>query len=131
VDLIAVLSLPKEGSEGKKVMEQTIVPAFQNVLILAVGQETDPNFKPGKSQKGRTDQVTIALSPTEANILAFLQEQGKIRISLRSMDDSQIETVEPTTWQSVLEQIPALKGKQEDSIDIYRGLKKEKITISK
>lgn len=132
VDLIAVLSLPRESSEGKKVMEQTIVPAFQNVLILAVGQETDPNLKPGgKVRKERVDQITVALGPTEANILAFLQEQGKIRISLRSTDDSHIEAVESTTWQSVLEQIPALKEKEAESIDIYRGLKKEKITISK
>ena len=130
VDLIAVLSLAKENSEGKKVMEQTIVPAFQNVLILAVGQETDTNLRPGK-QKEKVNQITVALSPTEANILAFLQEQGKIRISLRSSDDSRIETVESTTWQSVLEQIPALKEKEAESIDIYRGLKKERINISK
>jgi Flp pilus assembly protein CpaB len=131
VDLIAVLSLTRENSEGKKVIEQTIVPAFQNVLILAVGQETDSNLKPGKPQKEKVDQITVALGPTEANILAFLQEQGKIRISLRSTNDSLIETVETTTWQSVLEQIPALKEKEAESIDIYRGLKKEKINISK
>jgi pilus assembly protein CpaB len=131
VDLIAVLSLPKENSEGKKIMEQTIVPAFQNVLILAVGQETDTNIQPGKVQKERVNQITVALGPSEANILAFLQEQGKIRISLRSSEDSRIETVESTTWQSVLEQIPALKEKESESIDIYRGLKKEKINISK
>jgi Flp pilus assembly protein CpaB len=130
VDLIAVLSMPKEGLEGKKVMEQTIVPAFQNVLVLAVGQETDPNARPGRTSQ-KVNQITVALRPTEANILAFLQEQGKIRISLRSMDDTQIEAVETTTWQSVLEQIPALKAEETDSIDIYRGLKKEKIIISK
>jgi Flp pilus assembly protein CpaB len=129
VDLIAVLSLPKDNSDGKNIMEQTIVPAFQNVLILAVGQETDPNAKPGKIQ--RTNQITVALNPTEANILSFLQDQGKIRISLRSTDDAQIEIVEPITWQSVLEQIPSLKAKQGETIDIYRGLKKEQITLSK
>ncbi len=131
VDLIAVLSLTKESPEGRKYTEQTIVPAFQNVLVLAVGQETDPNAKPGGRSSQKVNQITVALRPTEANILAFLQEQGKIRISLRSMEDTQIERVEPTTWQSVLEQIPALKTEEADSIDIYRGLKKEKIVISK
>jgi pilus assembly protein CpaB len=130
VDLIAVLSMPKEDKDGKKIIEQTIVPAFQNVLILAVGQETDINARPGK-QKEKINQITVALGPTEANILAFLQEQGKIRISLRSSEDSHIEAVESTTWQSVLEQIPALKEKEAESIDIYRGLRKEKITLSK
>ncbi len=130
VDLIAVLSMTKEDKEGKKIAEQTIVPAFQNVLILAVGQETDINARPGK-QKEKINQITVALSPTEANILAFLQEQGKIRISLRSSEDSHIEAVESTTWESVLEEIPALKEKEAESIDIYRGLRKEKITLSK
>ena len=130
VDLIAVLSMTKEDKEGKKIAEQTIVPAFQNVLILAVGQETDVNARPGK-QKEKINQITVALSPTEANILAFLQEQGKIRISLRSSEDSHIEAVESTTWESVLEEIPALKEKEAESIDIYRGLRKEKITLSK
>jgi pilus assembly protein CpaB len=131
VDLIAVLSMAKEDKEGKKVAEQTIVPAFQNVLILAVGQETDVNARPGGKQKEKINQITVALSPTEANILAFLQEQGKIRISLRSSEDSHIEAVESTTWESVLEEIPALKEKEAESIDIYRGLRKEKITLSK
>lgn len=130
VDLIAVLSMAKEDKEGKKIAEQTIVPAFQNVLILAVGQETDVNARPGK-QKEKINQITVALSPTEANILAFLQEQGKIRISLRSSEDSHIEAVESTTWESVLEEIPALKEKEAESIDIYRGLRKEKIILSK
>ncbi len=131
VDLIAVLSMAKVNSEGKKVMEQTIVPAFQNVLILAVGHETDTSTKTGGVQKEKANQITVALGPTEANILAFLQEQGKIRISLRSSEDTHIEAVETTTWQSVLEQIPALKEKEAESIDIYRGLNKEKINISK
>ena len=132
IDLIAILPMSKEGS-GKKNIEQTIVPAFQNVLVLAVGQETDPNaMGPGKAQREQAKQITVALNPTEANILTFIQDQGKIRISLRSAQDSQVEEVQPVTWDSVLQYIPSLlpEGANTETIDIYRGLNKEKIPIS-
>ena len=131
VDLIAVLSLPKEV-DGKKTTEQTIIPAFQNVLILAVGQETDSSAPAPKGQKEKIGQVTVALGPTEANIMTFLQDQGKIRISLRSSQDTQVENVQPVTWESVLQYLPSLKPKEDyvETIDIYRGVNKEKIPIS-
>lgn len=142
VDLIAVLSTPKKGVEGKVSLQQTIVPVFQNVLILAVGQETESRAASGKTQRATTEkpsQVTVALDPKEANILTFLQEQGKIRVVLRSAQDTQISVAEPVTWESVLERIPALRPpeeeikpvtKQEETIEFYRGLNKESIAIS-
>ncbi|MCX5705567.1 MAG: Flp pilus assembly protein CpaB [Candidatus Omnitrophica bacterium] len=132
IDLIAVLSMPKE-IEGKKVTEQTIIPAFQNVLILAVGQETDSSATLSKSQKEKINQITVALGPTEASIMTFLQDQGKIRISLRSAQDSVVEKAQPVTWESVLQYLPSLKPKEEpevETIDIYRGTNKGKMPIS-
>jgi pilus assembly protein CpaB len=132
VDLIAVLPMPK-AADSKKAAQQTIFPAFQNVLLLAVGQEIDPNASALKGQqREKIEQVTVALDPTEASILAFLQDQGKIRISLRSANDDRIEEVRPVTWESVLELMPALKPQEEEveTIDIYRGLNKEKIVVS-
>jgi pilus assembly protein CpaB len=132
IDLIAMIPMAKEGP-GKKGAEQTIVPAFQNVLVLAVGQETDPNAVAAKgAQRDKNTQITVALNPTEANILTFIQDQGKIRIALRSSQDSQIEDVKPVTWDSVLNYIPSLKPEesQTETIDIYRGLNREKIPVS-
>ncbi len=131
IDLIAVVSLPG-SADGKKSTQQTIVPAFQNVQILAVGQETDSSGSAPKGQREKINQITVALSPTEANIMTFLQDQGKIRISLRSAQDSQVEEAQPVTWDSVLQYLPSLKSKEEyvETIDIYRGVNKEKIPIS-
>jgi len=132
IDLIAIIPMPKEV-DGKKVIQQTIVPAFQNVLILAVGQETDPNaVVPKGPQREKINQVTVALNTTDANILTFLQEQGKIRVSLRSAKDTQIEKVEPITWDTVLDHIPSLKSDDPyvETIDVYRGLNKEKMPVS-
>jgi pilus assembly protein CpaB len=129
IDLIAVLSMPKEIG-GKKVMQQTIMPVFQNILILAVGQDTDSSA--AAKSKEKISQITVALGPTEANILTFLQDQGKIRVSLRSAQDSQVENVQPVTWESVLQYFPSLRSKEDyvETIDIYRGSNKEKIPIS-
>lgn len=147
VDLIAVLTTPQKGADGKITMQQTITPVFQNVLILAVGQNTDirPTAQ-GKTLKDtsrdKSAQITVALDPNEANILTFLQEQGKIRIVLRSSQDTQITSSEPVTWESVFERIPSLRPPEEEkpkpvvvveeeSVEIYRGLNKEKIPLSK
>lgn len=145
VDLIAVLSTPKKAADGKITMQQTITPVFQNVLVLAVGQDTETRITAQAKtlrDKDRSAQITVALEPNEANILTFLQEQGKIRIVLRSSQDTQITFSEPITWESVFERIPSLRPPEEEkpkpvvvveeeTVEIYRGLNKEKIVLSK
>jgi len=142
VDVIAVLNVPVEEAEEKQtkkssvpISQQTILPVFQNVQVLAVGTETSPESA-GQQKAPRSaanPAITVALTPTEANILTFLQEQGTIRMSLRSMQEVQIETVKPITWDNIFEYVPALnpKGADQETIEIYRGLKHERIPITK
>lgn len=132
VDVIAVLPVPQEGKEARVVAKQTIVPAFQKVLILAIGQETTPQAATKERIKEKSPPVTLALSPTEANILTFIQEQGKVRLSLRSAKDVRIENERSITWDNISEYLPQLRGAGEgkETIEIYRGLKREKIPIS-
>jgi Flp pilus assembly protein CpaB len=86
----------------------------------------------GKAQE-KSPLVTLALTPEEANILAFLQEQGKIRLSIRGTTDSQIHTVKPVTWENIFQYLPDLRPQEEqvESVEIYRGLNKERLPLSK
>ena len=138
IDVIAVLPIPVQGKDpaAKQTTQQTILPVFQNVLVLAVGEETSPSRaqsqqKPGSAKKAQ--MITLALSPKEASIITFLQEQGKIRISMRSTDDTQIEPMQPITWENILEFLPGGEKDKEapETIEIYRGMSKEKIPVSK
>jgi len=150
VDVIGMLPIPVQTPDGNATQQVAVVPLFQNVLILAVGQETGmPQGAPGgryaREEKGGEipSLITIALSPQEANLIAFVQEQGKIRLILRSPADSQIQSVQPASWETLFKYMMPQEvreaGKAEaieepsqtGYVEIYRGLNKEKIPLSK
>jgi pilus assembly protein CpaB len=145
VDIISILDLPAQsGVESKQKKNTTIVPLFQNVLVLAVGQETSA-ISIGDSRK-KTDKkeaspfITLALTPQEANLIAFVQEQGKIRMFLRSPNDSQLQPTQPANWDTLFQygipKEPKPKPKREGPeassyIEIFRGMNKDKIPVYK
>jgi hypothetical protein len=80
--------------------------------------------------------ITLALSAQEANLIAFVQEQGKIRLILRSPGDTQVQPVAPASWDTLFRTVmpQAFTQPQEDTkpqkkVEIYRGLQKEIRTL--
>lgn len=139
VDVIGMLTTSKGG---KKEAKLETVSLFQNVLVLAVGQETTALPKLAGSQKKEDKKeaslITLALSPHETNLIAFVQEQGKIRLVLRSLNDSEIETTQRATWDALFKYInskevsatvPRVEMRREE-IEVYRGLNKERMPLS-
>lgn len=152
VDVVAMVTVPVTTPEGKQASQAAVVPLFQNTLVLAVGQETAAMPQAGAESRGKKEEkkaespaITLALSPQEANLLAFVQEQGKIRLSLRSPSDAKIEPVQPASWDSLFqylapretaesklkEEKKPVESEQGTYVEIYRGLNKEKIPLSK
>jgi pilus assembly protein CpaB len=153
VDIIATVPIPTQTAEGKQAAQLAVVPLFQNVLILAVGQETKSlpeteeasRYQQKQEKKETASLITLALTSQEANLLAFVQEQGKIRLTLRSPTDAKIEPVQPASWETLFQYImpretnkPETKEEpssaalvKEEYIEIYRGLNKEKMPLSK
>ena len=139
VDVVGMVPMPAIGPDGKPAAQMNTVPLFQNVLVLAVGQ--DFTNTPGSSeQKEKTMSpiITLALSPQEANLIAFIQEQGKIRLILRSPGDTQTQPASATRagWDTVLRTVmpeafqeqpgmPKELPKPKKQVEIYRGLQKE------
>jgi pilus assembly protein CpaB len=139
VDVIAMIPLPELSSDGKQTSKVKAVSLFQNVLVLAVGQET--SRQPAQAERredSSTSLITLALLPSEANLIAFVQEQAKIRLVLRSPIDSQIELVQPAGWDTLFQYIApqaltkstADKGSSVKYIEIHRGLNKERVPLS-
>jgi len=154
VDVIATLQVPVQGADGQVSSQIAVVPLFQNVLVLAVGQNT--GFS-GAGATGRyTDKdsssggggglITLALAPQEANLIAFVQEQGKMRLTLRSPADANVEPVVPASWDTLFQYImPQQKPveKIEDKkqapeivdtteyVEVLRGMNKEKVALPK
>lgn len=146
VDVIAIVPVPVQTQDGKQAVQAAVMQLFQNVLVLAVGQETSilPRETGGRYAKEETKKeaspyITLALSPQEANILAFVQEQGKIRLVLRSPADSQLQPTQPASWDTLFQYVmPKEEAKpqvKEEApvgyVEIYRGLNKERVPLSK
>ncbi|MCM8795738.1 MAG: Flp pilus assembly protein CpaB [Candidatus Omnitrophica bacterium] len=148
VDVIAMVPVPVETQEGKHATQVAVLPLFQNVMVLAVGQ----NIGGGpvlsrryekEEQKETSPLITLALTPEEANLIAFVSEQGKIRLSLRSPADSQIQPLQPASWDTLFQYIMPAESKSKikeevkpvvaeaEYVEVYRGLNKEKIPLSK
>lgn len=145
VDVIAMVAVPVQTPEGKVASQVAVMPLFQNVMVLAVGQETGVSIQPEarykkEEKKEASPLITLALNPQEANLIAFVQEQGKIRLVLRSPADSQIEPIQLANWDTLFQYVmpkeahPELKkGELEaaEYVEVYRGLNKEKMPLSK
>jgi len=157
VDVIATLQVPVQGPGGQVSSQLAVVPLFQNVLILAVGQNTgsvasaESRYTEKEASSFGSALITLALAPQEANLIAFVQEQGKMRLTLRSPADAKIELVIPASWETLFQYIMPQKSVDERNIDrisggnkeaadsagttgyveVLRGLNKEKVSLSK
>src|SRR3989339_1073309 len=154
VDVIGIILLRVEV-DGKQAAEPATVPLFQNVLILSVGTELGAGSEKESASRRKASEftpkesaaplITLSLSPEEANILAFVKEQGKIQLILRSPGDAQTRPVQPTSWATVLKYLfPQIdleamekgSGKKEEvkkdipQVEIVRGFKKEVVPLS-
>ena len=149
VDVIAMLPDAMLTPEGKQVVQTTAISLFQNVLVLAVGQETGTTSvqaksryaKEGGEKKESSPLITLALEPKEANLITYVQEIGRVRLVLRSPADSKIEELKPANWNALLEYLasknPAPKQDEKEEIkptgyvEIYRGTSKEQVPLFK
>ncbi|MFA4889696.1 MAG: Flp pilus assembly protein CpaB [Candidatus Omnitrophota bacterium] len=136
VDIVGWVPIPAMNAEGKQVTQMSPMPLFQDVLVLAVGQD----FTTGSSKGGGSPLITFALNPQEANLIAFVQEQGKIRLILRAPGDTQVQPAAPVTWETLFRVVMPQAFQQQPeadtapkraakTVDIYRGLNKETMSI--
>jgi Flp pilus assembly protein CpaB len=161
VDVGAIVAVPVQTPQGPQT-NIAVIPLFQNILVLAVGQDIGGPIMRAEGGRYKKDEkppdpnplITLALTPQEVSIMAFVQEQGKTRLTLRSPADSQIQATVPASWDTlfqyimpsmqqqkppeeeksaqpvVVEESPKEEPKEKgDVVEIYRGLTRDTITI--
>jgi len=149
VDVISIIPVPAVGADGKPAMQATTVTLFQNVLVLAVGGKTEVAevLVEEKKKKAEGEKavpvfnpvVTLALTPEEANIVSFLQEQQvRLRLALRSSGDAfTTPALPPASWDMVLKYLypnyspPATEEAppKAPSIEYQKGSEKKTVTV--
>ena len=133
VDIFGVVPIPVTTVQGKQATQLSNIALFQDILVLAVGSEYAAMPGAEKEQRKTSPTVTLALSPEEANIVAFVQEQGKIRLSLRSPQDVKKTNPMPVNWDTVLRTVmpdyfrekPVEPPKPKKTVEIIRGQSRE------
>jgi len=126
------VSNPSVGQGGRNEQKLVTLPLFQNVLVLAVGAEMNSSTG-GKTVKGSSNTVTLSLNPQESALVSFIQEQGKIRLIMRSNSDVSQAQVDPVNWDNLFDYLyPKAReqGKVPVTVEVYRGLQKEVIPLS-
>lgn len=128
VDVLAIFSAPA-----------ITLTLFQDVLVLAVGQEMVPTEE--KKERTRAGQeatstarmtVTLALTPQQVQILTVAMEQGKIRLTLRprmetgkALPTVDLSNLPPAIDLNTLLQFYIRRPEAAPSVEVIRGLKKE------
>ena len=109
VDIIAHLDLP-DGKEDvsakkKKTKEKVTTVLFQNIQVLAVGFNFNPmgDIPPyADQQKAKALNVTLAVSPEEAGLLAFAGKHGEFLLSLRSPAETEDKVLQQVaSWDAL------------------------------
>ena len=153
VDVLATLQVPVQGANGQMSSQLAVIPLFQNILVLAVGRNTGV-VRSSSSRYAEKEVapvagsglITLALGPQETNLIAFVQEQGKMRLTMRSPADAKVEPMAPAGWdtlfQYIMPQRQMASGDESDSapapvvdtteyVEVFRGLNKDRVALSK
>lgn len=142
IDIIGNFPFPQIVG-GKAETQIVTVMLFQNVLVLAVGSQIEEQSDvEGDRRVSSASTVTLALIPREAELITYAQQQGRLKLILRSPLDSNLETVPITSMDTLLQYIFSQQGMDFNSlsqqaepgsaiaeenrvIEIYRGGEKE------
>lgn len=142
VDVLALIALPDTRIQpGAKSQDPRLITLFQGVEVLAVGGQfvvhpegSEAEKKEQAKTSAASGTVTLALSPQEAVLLSFVQEHGKIKLSLRSSQDTQKEAVKPADWDTLFQYLyPSKEGAdrgERPTVEIYRGLNKDIVPLT-
>lgn len=116
VDVIAHLT-KTAGHLKPEESEKVTVMLFQNVMVLAVGRNTQPQSQPATPAVPTSGSVpiTLALNPNEASLLTFVQKQGTLQLVLRPPREIDAFALPEASWESLSEYLKTTQG-----IDLFK-----------
>jgi pilus assembly protein CpaB len=97
----AFLTVARDNDQSGRVT----IPLLQNVIVLAVGQDTGA-FADESSTAGRpsqVNQVTLSVTVSQAQVVAFATDRGRLSLVLRNPDDiAMLDDLPETTVDDIL-----------------------------
>lgn len=123
VDVLASLPAAVEGGGGAT-EQMTTKRLLTHCTVLAVDNRTgatQPAYLPGGRGAMGYSTVTLAVKPVEASLLVFVQDQGRIVLTLRNPADAPSEQEPPevtlqNVWQVAEQANQARKERQREMV---------------
>ncbi len=84
VDIIGTFRFP--DARGDSALDTVTMTMLQGVKVLAVGSRWD-NYVSDTTGRGSYATVTLLVYPSEAEMLIFASQKGRLSLSLRNFDD--------------------------------------------
>ncbi|MFZ5441888.1 MAG: Flp pilus assembly protein CpaB [Myxococcota bacterium] len=98
VDVVVSITAEDKGPDGKGkgaqagVLEPRSVTILQNVTLLAVGKANGPLSELALDERERAfTNVTLLLTPEEAELVTLATNLGKLHLTLRNEDDQEVD----------------------------------------
>ena len=89
IDIIGTFRFP--NMQGEKGFDTVTLTILQNVVVLATGSDWGRYSSVGTSMRRRGySSVTLALTPKEAEMIIFASSKGKLTLTLRNFEETQI-----------------------------------------
>ncbi|MCK5580867.1 MAG: Flp pilus assembly protein CpaB [Candidatus Omnitrophica bacterium] len=107
IDVIAHMDIPQEKDRTKNRVSSMI---FQNIQILAVGTNLQSPGGYEQQQKARALNLTFALTPEEASLMAFVEKNGKMQLVLRAPSETETEIIQAATWETLADYLFEKQG---------------------
>ncbi len=98
---------------------RTTAFALQNIRVLATGRATAPSSQTS-GEDGSYAHVTLALTPEQAEVLAFLEDRASLKLVLRAEGDRDLAVLPPVGESEVLSRLgrPTVFSRR---IEVIRG----------
>lgn len=109
--------IPEAGSDA---VGYVTLSLLQNVTLLAVGQEISEVGARDASSRGMYSNVTLSLTPNEAELIVISQTRGNLQLLLRHREDLDSVEVQRTTLRSVLEGLEVIQQRREERVEERR-----------
>ena len=122
VDLLGTFPVGQEDelipeASGGESIGYVTMSMLQNVTLLAVGQQISDAGRGGDSQQGRGySNVTLSLTPEEAELMIIAQTRGELNLLLRNREDMETVPVERRTLREVLEEMDILNRQRKERV---------------
>jgi Flp pilus assembly protein CpaB len=102
---------------------------MKNVLVMKVDSSSKNKSKTPANEDNAKVDVTLAVKPEGAEVIAYAIKKGKLDLSIRPMAEQDVKESYLTLEDIMGIKAPVLQLGNQTEIEVFRGVKKEKVRL--